>query len=743
MNTRLLSFFVILVFLAGCGPKTAEPTLPPTASPQPTATLAEPEVQTTRPPDAVPAVQAYLDAWRAENYPAMYALLTPISQEAISLEDFEARYRSVAAEASLSNWDYEILSTLTATPQSAQAAYRVILDSVLVGEIVRETVMNLTLEEGQWRIQWDDAIILPELVGGNTLRMDIRSPSRANIYDRNGSALVAQADAVAIGLATGKVNPDTQDALLNELYRITGIRPERLLPTLESYRANNWYLPVADVSVDELAPRYDVLTSYEGVLLSQFRSRYYFSGGIAPHVVGYVSAIQAEEIERYKRLGYNVYSDRVGQAGIEFWGEEYLSGKRGGTLYLVSPDGAIITRLAESTAQPAQAVYTTLDKNLQLGVQQAMSKYRGAIVVIERDTGRLLAMASSPGFNPNLFEPTNVNSAEQIGSLFDLDRLPLLNRAAQGQYPLGSVFKIVTTAAALESGLYTSQSELNCGYFFSELQGVTLNDWTYDHFLEDGKTQPSGQLTLPQGLMRSCNPWFWHIGLDFYNRSLYTTISDMARNFGLGSNTGIEISEQAGQIPDPTSQLDATNLAIGQGNMQVTPLQVASFIAAVGNGGNLLVPTAIDKIVSVDGMITQQFTTTLRSTLPVSPANLEIIQNAMYSVVNNSRGTAYSVLNGFSNSYRIPIAGKTGTAQSGAPDPHAWFGGYTNAGRQDRPDIAVVVLAEYGGEGSEVAAPIFKRVMEIYFLGKPQTRYPWESQIGVIATPEPTETPEP
>lgn len=743
MKTRLLFALLLIALLAACGPQTDEPAQTQVSSPQPTATLAEPEIQTTRPPDAVPAVQAYLDAWRAENYPVMYELLTTVSQEAITFENFEQRYRSIAAEAALSSWDYEILSTLTSTPRTAQAAYRVILNSALVGDIIRETVMNLSLEDGQWRIQWDDAIILPELVGGNTLRMDILSPSRANIYDRDGSALVAQADAVAIGLATGEVNPETQEALLNELFRITGIRPERLVPTLDSYRANNWYLPVADVAVDELAPRYDALTSFEGVLLSQFRSRYYFSGGIAPHVIGYVSAIQAEEIEKYKRLGYNVYSDRVGQKGIELWGEEFLAGQRGGTLYLIAPDGAIITRLAETTAQPAQAIYTTLDKNFQLGVQQALSQYRGAVVVIERDTGRLLAMASSPGFNPNLFEPTNVNSAEQIGSLFDLDRLPLLNRATQGQYPLGSVFKIITTAAALESGLYNAQSEITCGYFFSELQGITLNDWTYDHYLDDGKTQPSGQLTLPQGLMRSCNPWFWHIGLDLYNRGLYTNISDMARSFGLGSTTGIEITEEAGQIPDPGSQLDATNLAIGQGNMLATPLQVANFIAAVGNGGNLNVPSAIEKIVSVDGMVTHQFTTTLQSTLPISPENLSIIQDAMYSVVKNSRGTAYSILNGFSNSYGIPIAGKTGTAESGAGDPHAWFAGYTNARRTDKPDIAVVVLAEYGGEGSQVAAPIFKRVMEIYFLGRPQTTYPWESQIGVIATPEPTETPTP
>jgi penicillin-binding protein 2 len=613
-----------------------------------------------------------------------------------------------------------------------------------VGDLERETQMSLSLEQGAWRVQWDEALLMPELHNGNYLRMEYKSPSRANIYDRYDSALVAQADAVAIGLDTGLVDLEYENSLLNELFRLTGVRPETLRPQLEAYRPNGWYLPVADVSAEALDSFSINICGRSGVICQAFRGRYYFDGGIAPHVVGYVSAIQAEEVETYKRLGYNVNSDRVGQKGLEAWGEQYLGGTRGGVLYLVAPDGAIITRLAETTPGPAQAVYTTLDKSLQQGVQAAMSKFRGAIVVLERDTGRVLAMASSPGFNPNLFEPQNYNSSSQILDLFDPEELPLLNRATQGQYPLGSVFKIITMAESLESGIYTPETEYNCEYFFTELQGVVLNDWTYDHYLEDGKTQASGILTLPQGLMRSCNPWFWHIGLDLFSRGIVTGISGMARGFGLGAKTGIELPEEAGNIPDPVSQLDATNLAIGQGDSLVTPLQVAAFIAAIGNGGRLYVPHVVEKIALPDGAPSYTFKPELRSNLPVSAATLAVIQDAMVSVVNNPRGTAYFVLGPFSKSYSIPIAGKTGTAQSGFGDPHAWFAGYTYAEREDKPDIAVVVLAERAGEGSEIAAPIFRRVMEIYFLGKPQVKYPWEAQIGVVATPtsEVTDTPE-
>ncbi len=747
MFKRLWMTLFVLLILAGCsGP--AEPTARLTSSPQPTPTLGDAQVQTTSVPDAQGAAKNYLDSWLAEDYSAMYALLTQVSRDAITLEDFTARYQSVINEAALSSWEYTVLSSLV-NPHSAQVGYRVVLHSVLVGDIQADTAMNLSLEDGGWRVQWDDTLILPELRGGNHLLMDYSIPSRANIYASDGSALVAQADAVAIGLDTGAVDSEYQESLLNLLHTITGVNADSLGARIDAWRPYGYYLPVADISVDAL-DRYEAsLAGYSGVILSSFYTRYYFNEGISPHLIGYMSLIQPEEVDTYRRLGYRV-DERVGRDGLEYWGEQYLAGERGGTLYVVSPDDSILTTLAERAPQPAQAIYTTIDYDLQLSLQRnnALSDgMLGAIVVMEVDTGRILAMLSSPSFNPNLFEPQNYNFSYLINDLY-APTIPLLNRATQGQYPLGSVFKIITMSTALQSGLYTEDSEYQCGYFFEEIPGHTPHDWTYDHYLEDGRTQPSGLLTLPQGLMRSCNPWFWHIGLDFYNRGMYTAIADMSRAFGLGSPTGIEIGEQAGAVPEPYNSIDAINLAIGQGDSLVTPLQVVNFVAAVGNGGTLYQPQVIDRILPVSGDPTYVFTPTVRGTLPVSPENLAIVQQAMYSVVMNPRGTAYRTsafgLNSFVSNTGIPIYGKTGTAELGYGDSHAWFAGYSDANRENRPDIAVVVLVENGGEGSDIAAPIFRRVMEIYFQGAPQVRYPWEALVGVVATPTPlvTDTPE-
>jgi cell division protein FtsI/penicillin-binding protein 2 len=367
-------------------------------------------------------------------------------------------------------------------------------------------------------------------------------------------------------------------------------------------------------------------------------------------------------------------------------------------------------------------------------VQNALSGLPGAAVVLERDTGRVLAMASSPTFNPNGFNPTSINSFTELSDLNN-PLNPLYNRATQGQYPLGSVFKIISMAAALESGVFTSESTYDCGYFFTDIPGIRKQDWTYEHFLEDEETQPSGLLSLPQGLIRSCNPWFYHIGQVLYETNRQNDIANMARAFGLGGPTGIQgVDELPGNVPDPVSIEDAIDLATGQSQLQVTPLQVANFVAAVGNGGTLYTPQVIERIAPPNGEPSMLFEPQVLGTLPVTPENLKLIQDAMLGVTTSRdpQGTAEDVFRGL----RYPVHGKTGTAQTGL-EPHAWFAAYTDAGDANRPDIAVAVIVENGGEGSEWAAPITRRIIELYYQGRPGKLYPWEESYGVWATPEP------
>ena len=742
---HLLNLLLMLIILTGCGGGGGDGD-GTSITPLPTAV-----VNVTRVPSADAALRTYLDAMSragtgttslVKDYTTMYSMITQASRDAISQDDFSKRYTDDLNAMSAKTIEYNILSMLT-DPQNSQVSFHIIYHTSLFGDIQRDFNTNLVLENGQWRLQWDDGLILPELAGGKRLVADSVSPARGDIYDRNGYAIATQTDAYALSLVAGEVSPDNENAVFNKLWQLTGVRPEIIRNNYENYVAGN-YVPVGEANAGEVHA--SGITGFSGVQASPYNSRFY-EPNAAPNAVGYTQPIFPEEAVAYRRLGYSG-GEMVGKAGIEKWGESYLHGRNAATLYITSVDGTNETVLAQVNSEPAASITLTIDKDLQEQAQAAMDGLPGAIVVMEVNTGRVLAMVSSPGFDPNWYDLNNVN--RQFTS-----ELPTFNRAAQGTYPLGSVFKIVTMAAALESGVFTPDTTYECGYAFTDIFNHPLYDWTYDRCLAEkqqngtdtchgANAQPSGLLTLEQGLMRSCDPWFYHIGVDLWNLGKGNLISDMAKSFGLGNATGIEqVAESNGSIPNPADGLQATSIAIGQSDVQVTPLQVATFIAAVGNGGTLYRPQLVEKVQPVTGDAINVFGKQANGTLPLTTENLKAIQDAMRSVVENPRGTAYSRFVGFP----FPLAAKTGTAESGATDPHAWFAGYSLANRPDKPDIAVVVLVNNQGEGATYAAPIFRRVMEIYFNGHGQTVYPWESTFGVVnpdyGVPAPTPTPEP
>ncbi len=549
---------------------------------------------------------------------------------------------------------------------------------------------------------------------------------------RNGEPIANQTTAYALAIIPNQIEDGKEGTLLNQLSNLTGRTTESIQASYEDIRLTNWYVPVGEASEAEVMANWGILSTLGGLQLSEFTSRYYYSGGIAPQAIGYVQPIPLEKIDEFRKQGY-LGGEDVGQAGLEKYAEDTLAGKPEASLYVVDANDQVISRLNQSDPRPPQDITTTIDKNLQIEAQKALLGFKGAIVVLEVDTGRVLTMASSPGFDPNLFEADNRNSVEQLAEILNDGQQRLLNRATQGSYPAGSIFKIIGMAAALESDLYTPETTYFCGSYFEELPGERFKDWTVDRELP-----PSGTLTLVQGLMRSCNPWFYHIGLDLFRQKGATYLSDMARGFGLGSATGIEqVAEDEGQIVDPRSDGDAVQQGIGQGDMLVTPLQVARFTAAVANGGTLYRPQMIEAITNAAGQSVFSFTPESNGTLPVSQETLDAIREGMRAVVRAKNGTANFQLGDLG----IPIFGKTGTAENPMGDAHAWFTGFTETPRTDRPDIAVAVIVENAGQGSEVAAPIFRRVIETYYFGSPQKLYPWEAKLHVTRTPTVPVTP--
>ncbi|HVN52929.1 MAG TPA: penicillin-binding transpeptidase domain-containing protein [Anaerolineaceae bacterium] len=745
----LAAFILLVILLNACRPAQPGPTQP--AGPSSTAPVTHPvQVKKTQTPDTESAVHTFLDAWKKGDPGTMYGILSMASQGTITVDDFAKAYSDAADSLTLSSLDYTI-NNHTTNPTTAESTYSVVLHTNLFGDLHRDYHMDLVLENRDWRINWDSSLILPELKGGNRLDLAISVQPRGKILDKNGDVMVSEENAYALGVDPGEIG-DNEHTILTQLSDLTGKLPEWIKALYENSAPQ--YIPVGEALASDVKARSETIRSlYPAVMNTPYSGRYYQNGGIAPHVTGYAQLIPKEKLESYLRKGY-LPNEMVGVSGLEQWGEDYLRGKPYAVLTVVDPAGNPVSQIGEVAGVPPQNITTTIDWKLQKAAQNSLMNFRGAIVVLERDTGRVLALASSPGFDPNLFQADNFNRGYALNQVFDANTTPLVDRATTGSgFPLGSVFKIITMSAALESGVFTTSSTYTCPYEWDEL-GVPLYDWTYDKKVRASSDlfPPNGLLTLPQGLMRSCNIWFYHIGLDLYRDVGPKAVTDIARGFGLGSPTGIgQIDEIAGSMPDPQSEDEAVQMAIGQGKMQVTPLQVARFVAAVGNNGTLYRPQVVESIAPEGGQPTYTFKTEAQGKLPVKPENLKAVQDAMRSVVNNPKGTAFNVFAGFT----FPIYGKTGTAQNSGGTPHAWFAGYTDAKREGLPDLAIAVLAENAGEGSDIAAPIFRRMIEVYFYGHPLRLFKWEggkyyvtrtptpSVTDTPAHPEATETPKP
>lgn len=663
---------------------------------------------------------AFLSAWEQGDPEKMYALLAPARQAALPPEAFAARYRAAVQTATV--------LTATATPRTllqegprAQAAVRLSWETALVGTLVTDTVILLTLQDGHWWVEGSGDLIWPGLGEANYLYMDYHIPARANIYDRNGLALAAEGKIVTVGVVPGRIRDE--GIVLGVLSRVTGLSPAAIQARIAG-RPADWWIPVADIPAQVSVDHADLLLNTPGIEAREKPGRVYWGDGIAPHVVGWVGLIPAEQAEAYRRLGYRG-DEWVGITGLEAWGEPYLAGRRGGTLYRMSPTGQTLGVLAHRNAVPSRAIYTTLDREFQRKVEHILGNRRGAIVVLDVHTGAVLAMASGPGFNQNVFVGPG-SAPERAAVLSNPDR-PFLNRATQGTYPIGSVFKVVTMAAALEKGGLTPHNPFWCpGYWEGMGAAYRKQCW-----------KAHGNINLQDALTASCNTTFFTVGqaLDRIDPNLLPTFG---RAFGLGISTGlVGLPESAGLMPDPAWKQavrgtawwpgDTVNLAIGQGDLLVTPLQGARMMAAVANGGTLYRPYLVARIAAGGTEPEVVFRPEAVGTLPVSSEHLAVIREALAAVTTAPIGTATHRFLGMS----IPVAGKTGTAEHPGKDPHSWFAGFAPA---DHPQIAFAVVVEHAGEGSTVAAPMARQVVEAYF-GLPLTPLPPEAW--------PTPTPQP
>ncbi len=563
---------------------------------------------------------------------------------------------------------------------------------------------------------------LRRLSENNCIRLQSTNPSRGLIFDRNGSLLVDNRPAFDLNIVLKDAKPLAPT--VKKLAKYVGVPESDLMAKIESNKTVSSYKPILlkkDIGRDALAAIEVRKFDLPGVFVDVKPRRHYIEQQTAAHLIGYLSEINPDELSSGEYPGYTV-GDQIGKFGVEKTFEPFLQGKRGGRQVEVNVMGQVVRVLKTVDAQPGNNIYLTIDLKVQKTAEALLKGKAGAVAVMDPQTGQILALASSPSFDPNIF--VDGMSHEQWDALVSNPSRPLENKAVQGEYPPGSTFKIVTAMAGLQEGVIDKDTTFFCPGFYKYGNRV-YRCW---------KHSGHGDVNVVQALAQSCDVFFYQVG----QKLGVDRLAEYAAASGLGSPTHINLDHEArGLIPTSRWKKrrmgvewqggETLSVAIGQGYDLATPLQMLALIAAVGNGGYLYKPLILKSVRTPEGSVVLESKRQLVGRLPVSRQNLEIIKEGLKEVVNNPKGTAWRA----AHIEGLDISGKTGTSQivgrssdrkaspkesSNQFEPHAWFVAYAPS---DNPKIAVSVIVEHGGHGSSAAAPIAKEIIETY-LGPTQ-----------------------
>jgi penicillin-binding protein 2 len=583
----------------------------------------------------------------------------------------------------------------------------------------------------------------------NQLRLVRVEAPRGPILDRRGRAIVSNVAGTAVQLWTGDMPKEGRYEIVRRLAKVLKVSPAALAREVEERRGD----PVTPITVKSSVGEQQVNYLYEhqaefpGVEIVQVYLRDYSYNTLAAQILGYVSEISPEELKQLRRDGYRA-GDRIGKAGVEAAFDAYLRGRDGRAQIRVDSLGRPQSAL-ELRQEPraGYALRLTLDVRLQRAAEEALrygidlahqtdnwAANGGAIVALDPDDGAVLAMASAPTYKPSVY--VGRIDPKKLQPLLDEDvarraNYPGLNRATSGLYPPGSTWKPVTALAGMQEHVFSAYDSLQC----SPVAYYGLDD----HPFRNWNSSVNRPMTLPEALAESCDTYFYEIGNRFYERGGESRVrmQQWARRFGFGQATGLDIGGEAeGLLPTPNWRWttfesdwdrawnpgDSIQLAIGQKDLLVTPLQLAAFYAMLANGGDVVTPYLASDVEQPGAkgspqVVLRRFAPRPPQSSGIDPAALDAVRDGLFRATHSTSGTSSGV---FAN-YPVSISGKTGTAEKvvplpGYPSDHledqSWWCGW---GPTDEAKIVVCALIENGGHGSTAAAPAALRVFETFF----------------------------
>jgi penicillin-binding protein 2 len=564
---------------------------------------------------------------------------------------------------------------------------------------------------------------------------------RGQILDRNGEPLVTNRPSTVLMVDRRQVR--NEEALLYRLSTLLEVPVSELADRLHDPD----YLPYQPVPIWQDVPQPVAFyigehrDDFPGVSYETVGIRDYAHGPLAPHVLGYLGEISPRELKD-PSFADHLPGQEVGRGGIEQQYERFLRGEDGWLKLEVDSSGKVLQVLGRQEPIPGNDVVTALDWEIQQlaedTVEEAVRDARvnvatdfgyvkataGSVVVLDPDTGGVVAMASYPTYDSRLFQD-GLTRKEYRSLTSEAKNFPLINRALAGSYPPASAFKPFVASAAIKAGFAHQNGFYDCPptYRVPGDETTVFHNWSSVHH---------GTISLAESLVQSCDTVYYDFGYRFYleRGDRGDLMQHHLRRWGFGRPTGIDLpGEEDGRVPDqrwkeavheeapalyPEPQWlpgDNINMSVGQGDMLVTPLQLANAFAALGNGGKLYRPQVGMEIRRPDGALVRRMSGEVIGRVPAKRSTLSFLRTALTGVVSSSSGTATTAFSGFPLSEH-PVAGKTGTAEVDTPEGevlHSWFAAMAPA---YDPEYVVVAIVEEGGHGSEVAAPIVRRVLE-------------------------------
>ncbi len=551
----------------------------------------------------------------------------------------------------------------------------------------------------------------------NCIRLQDIDPPRGLIFDCNGEILVDNRPSFDLSLVLKDARP--LEKTVEKLAQYTGWSQDEIFDKIERNKTPYSYKPVLlrqDIGRDMLAAIEVRKFDLPGIVIDVRTRRHYIREKSAAHLLGYLGEINARELESETYSDYRG-GDLIGKFGVEKSYEEFLRGTVGGRQVEVNANGRVVRVLNTVDARPGQNIFLTIDRKLQEKAEQLLQQRAGAVVAMEVDTGKVLALASYPPFDQNDF--VSGLSHEKWRELISNPLRPMENKAIQAEYPPASTYKIITAAAGLEEGVIDQNTAMYCPGFYR------FGDRDFRCWKRGGH----GTVNVVRALAESCDVYFYQVGLKLG----IDRLAWYAKAFGLGARTGIDLDhESEGLVPTaawkrkrtgvPWQRGETLSVAIGQGYNLATPLQMAVLTSAVANGGVLYRPQILARVETAGGEIVLDNEKEVAGQLPVSQKTLGIVKKGLWEVVNGSRGTAR-----IAKLEDCEICGKTGTAQivgrkknENVKDSdrekhhraHAWFVAYAPS---EKPEIAAAIIVEHGEHGSSAASPIARDLFATYF----------------------------